>query len=106
MAEEPKTLADLKEVMESPKSEVAEVAKTPAAEEAGAVLQGVAAEGEEIVLVEPKIDDRGRSYATGKRKDAVARVWIKPGPGAISINGRELEKYFSAALKGLRRMHC
>jgi len=95
MAEEPKTLADLKEVMESPKPEVAEVAKTPAAEEAGAVLQGVAAEGEEIVLVEPKIDDRGRSYATGKRKDAVARVWIKPGPGAISINGRELEKYFA-----------
>ena len=44
---------------------------------------------------EPKIDDRGRSYATGRRKDAVARVWIKPGPGKMIINGREIETYFA-----------
>ncbi|MEC7203109.1 MAG: 30S ribosomal protein S9 [Pseudomonadota bacterium] len=44
---------------------------------------------------EPKIDDRGRSYATGRRKDAVARVWIKPGPGKMVINGREIETYFA-----------
>ena len=43
---------------------------------------------------EPKRDELGRSYATGKRKDAVARVWIKPGPGKITINGREFERYF------------
>ena len=43
----------------------------------------------------PKIDDRGRSYATGRRKDAVARVWIKPGPGKMIINGREIETYFA-----------
>lgn len=44
---------------------------------------------------EPKIDDRGRSYATGRRKDAVARVWIKPGAGKMVINGREIETYFA-----------
>ncbi|MGI9512848.1 MAG: 30S ribosomal protein S9 [Anderseniella sp.] len=44
---------------------------------------------------EPKIDALGRSYATGKRKDAVARVWIKRGNGKITINGREIETYFA-----------
>jgi small subunit ribosomal protein S9 len=44
---------------------------------------------------EPQIDDRGRSYATGRRKDAVARVWIKPGAGKMVINGRELGIYFA-----------
>ena len=43
---------------------------------------------------EPKKDEQGRSYATGRRKDAVARVWIKPGKGKITINSRELENYF------------
>ena len=42
-----------------------------------------------------KLDEHGRAYATGKRKDAVARVWIKPGSGRIIINGREFEKYFA-----------
>jgi len=50
---------------------------------------------ESVVASEPKIDERGRSYATGKRKDAVARVWIKPGPGKVIINGVELKKYFA-----------
>ena len=50
---------------------------------------------ENIVASEPKIDERGRSYATGKRKDAVARVWIKPGPGKVIVNGVELNKYFA-----------
>lgn len=44
---------------------------------------------------EPKIDAQGRAYATGKRKDAIARVWIKPGKGVCTINGREEDKYFS-----------
>jgi small subunit ribosomal protein S9 len=43
---------------------------------------------------EPKKDEFGRSYATGRRKDAVARVWIKPGSGKITVNGREVENYF------------
>ena len=42
-----------------------------------------------------KLDQHGRAYATGKRKDAVARVWIKPGTGRIVINDRELETYFA-----------
>jgi small subunit ribosomal protein S9 len=44
---------------------------------------------------EPKIDAQGRSYATGKRKNAIARVWIKPGTGKITINGRDQEVYFA-----------
>ncbi len=43
---------------------------------------------------EPKRDKQGRSYATGKRKNAVARVWVKPGKGKIIVNDRELENYF------------
>jgi small subunit ribosomal protein S9 len=42
-----------------------------------------------------KIDKYGRAYATGKRKDAVARVWIKPGAGKIMVNAREVEVYFA-----------
>lgn len=42
-----------------------------------------------------KLDSQGRAYATGKRKDAVARVWIKPGPGRAEVNGRPLDKYFA-----------
>jgi len=47
------------------------------------------------VAAEPKIDAQGRSYATGKRKNAIARVWIKPGKGTITVNGREVETYFA-----------
>ena len=74
MAEETKTLDNL--------ADLVEVAETPAL-------------AEEALLPEPKIDDKGRSYATGKRKDAVARVWIKPGPGKFTVNGRDLETYFA-----------
>jgi len=42
-----------------------------------------------------KLDDQGRAYATGKRKDAIARVWLKPGNGRIQINNREFNKYFA-----------
>ncbi len=42
-----------------------------------------------------KIDKLGRAYATGKRKNAVARVWIKPGSGKVTINGRALDVYFA-----------
>src|SRR5215475_4602036 len=44
---------------------------------------------------EKKVDKFGRAYATGKRKDAVARVWIKPGAGKIVVNSREVEIYFA-----------
>ena len=42
-----------------------------------------------------KLDEHGRAYATGKRKDAVARVWIKPGSGRITVNGKSFEAYFA-----------
>jgi small subunit ribosomal protein S9 len=44
---------------------------------------------------EPQIDKQGRSYATGRRKDATARVWVKPGTGKITVNGRDQEVYFA-----------
>lgn len=44
---------------------------------------------------EPKLDAFGRAYATGRRKDAVARVWIKPGSGKVTVNGRDAERYFA-----------
>jgi len=72
MAEENATLADVMPQEVAP----------PAAPEVEAVA-------------EPKIDPQGRSYATGKRKDAVARVWIKPGSGRILVNKRDVEVYFA-----------
>jgi len=42
-----------------------------------------------------KVDAQGRAYATGKRKNAVARVWIKPGAGRVTVNGREEATYFA-----------
>ncbi|MGL2349410.1 30S ribosomal protein S9 [Helicobacter pylori] len=42
-----------------------------------------------------KLDSQKRAYATGKRKDAVARVWVKPGSGKITINNKEFDKYFA-----------
>ncbi|MBU6407007.1 MAG: 30S ribosomal protein S9 [Alphaproteobacteria bacterium] len=47
------------------------------------------------VLREQRLDAQGRAYATGKRKNAIARVWVKPGKGAITINGRTSEVYFA-----------
>ena len=46
-------------------------------------------------LREQQLDKQGRAYATGRRKDAIARVWLKPGSGKIVINGREQEVYFA-----------
>jgi small subunit ribosomal protein S9 len=58
---------------------------------------GVSTQGPQIaaVLREQQLDKQGRAYATGRRKDAVARVWLKPGSGKIVINGREQEVYFA-----------
>ncbi|HEY9233664.1 MULTISPECIES: 30S ribosomal protein S9 [Phenylobacterium] len=57
-------------------------------------LQGLSS-NPQVAPAEPKIDAQGRAYATGKRKNAVARVWIKPGKGSITINGRDQEVYFA-----------
>ena len=62
-------------------------------------LEGLSAlkdnsETEKRVYVQ-KLDQHGRAYATGKRKDAVARVWVKPGSGKITVNTRPIEVYFA-----------
>ena len=62
------------------------------------LTQPAAPDGETAAADGPavaKIDEQGRAYATGKRKNAVARVWIKPGAGRISVNGREFATYFA-----------
>jgi small subunit ribosomal protein S9 len=50
---------------------------------------------EEAPLREKKVDKFGRAYATGKRKNAIARVWVKPGKGNITINGKTSDQYFA-----------
>ena len=50
---------------------------------------------DEVVVNEPKIDILGRSYATGRRKESTARVWVKRGTGKILINGKEMISYFA-----------
>ncbi|MEM8632179.1 MAG: 30S ribosomal protein S9 [Pseudomonadota bacterium] len=76
MAEEIKSLEELNQVAEgtSAPEEVVTATYTPA---------------------EPQRDELGRSYATGKRKDAVARVWIKPGSGKVTVNGKPMNEYFA-----------
>ncbi|QIE54422.1 30S ribosomal protein S9 [Pikeienuella piscinae] len=78
MAEEIKSLDDLKDAVDA---------------------SGVAAADTTVEEVaaprEPVRDALGRSYATGKRKDAVARVWVRPGSGKIMVNGKEMATYFA-----------
>ena len=109
-----KSLSDLGELT-NPKPEApaapeaaAEAAPAPAAAEAPRETRGrkgdeapddhgASTQGPQIeaVLREQQLDKYGRAYATGRRKDAVARVWLKPGSGKIVINGREQEVYFA-----------
>lgn len=56
---------------------------------------GALPETEEAPKREPVRDALGRSYATGKRKDAVARVWIRPGSGKVMVNGKPMDAYFA-----------
>ena len=51
--------------------------------------------GSEAPVHVQKLDKQGRAYATGKRKNAVARVWIKPGRGLATVNGKPLDQYFA-----------
>jgi small subunit ribosomal protein S9 len=76
-------------------------AAAPAAVEAEAPAEpdtdGRSTQGPQIqaVLREQQLDKQGRAYATGRRKDAVARVWLKPGSGKIIVNGRDQTVYFA-----------
>ena len=106
MADKKKSLSDLgaltSETPEAPApaAEATEVAAgEPAADTAGETetveAPAPASPQIEAVLREQQLDKHGRAYATGRRKDAVARVWLKPGSGKIVINGREQEVYFA-----------
>ncbi len=96
MADKKKSLSDLAELTKEPT--VAPVAESeadapaPATEDAGPPPPPVR---EPMPLREQQLDKQGRAYATGRRKDAVARVWLKPGSGKIVVNGREQETYFA-----------
>lgn len=99
MADKKKSLADLGELtndkpaVEAPAADapVADGETAPAAEDTPAPV----ATQPETPLREQQLDKQGRAYATGRRKDAVARVWLKPGSGKIIVNGREQETYFA-----------
>jgi small subunit ribosomal protein S9 len=58
-------------------------------------LKGAVTAAPDAPKYEKKVDKFGRAYATGKRKDAVARVWIKPGSGKVTVNTRDIEIYFA-----------
>ena len=102
MSDNRQSLSDLAAI--AAEAAAAPVAAPAAAADASAPA---AAEGEEAVapiapppvstmpLREQEIDKLGRAYATGRRKDAVARVWVKPGSGKITVNGRDQEVYFA-----------
>ena len=86
-----KSLSDLAELtkeeaavaaVEAPADDTAEAAPPPPPVEAAPIR-------------EQQLDKQGRAYATGRRKDAIARVWLKPGSGKILVNGREQEVYFA-----------
>ncbi|HXV24487.1 MAG TPA: 30S ribosomal protein S9 [Alphaproteobacteria bacterium] len=68
MAQQTQSLADLKDLTRAPEADVTRA---------------------------PKLDAKGRAYATGRRKDAVARVWVQPGSGRITVNGRDWQVYFA-----------
>jgi small subunit ribosomal protein S9 len=113
MADKKKSLADLGALTsETPEAPAVETTAAPAAEAgegdtatdtataattADEPEAPVSTQGPQIqaVLREQQLDKHGRAYATGRRKDAVARVWLKPGSGKIIINERDQEVYFA-----------
>lgn len=76
-------LSDLKDIAgDAPAADAAEIAQTTA-------------QNPPAPLREQELDAQGRAYATGRRKDATARVWVKPGTGKVIVNGKEQEVYFA-----------
>ncbi len=75
-------------------SDLKEVAGEAAEANAEAGVETVS-QVEATPLREQEIDEHGRAYATGRRKDAVARVWLKPGSGKVTVNGRDQDVYFA-----------
>ncbi|GAA4017615.1 hypothetical protein GCM10022280_16090 [Sphingomonas swuensis] len=100
-----KSLADLGALTSQPApapEAAAAPAETAAADDAAPATEAASEENAPFVpavsdapLREQQLDKFGRAYATGRRKDAVARVWLKPGSGKIVVNGRDQEVYFA-----------
>lgn len=88
MAEDKKTLADLKSAVKE---------QEKATDNGGSEKVTTT----EVVKLEPKLDKHGRAYGTGRRKDAVARVWVFPGTGKVTVNGKDQEQYFARATQRL-----
>ena len=114
MSDNRQSLSDLAALTETPVAAPEAPVETPAAEAPAAEAapaeaparygkekpvddHGASTQGPQIeaVLREQQLDKQGRAYATGRRKDAVARVWLKPGSGKIVVNGRDQEVYFA-----------
>ncbi|AOL25038.1 small subunit ribosomal protein S9 [Erythrobacter litoralis] len=80
------TVSDLSEIKDiagdAPEGDAAEIAQNGSVQPAAP-------------LREQELDAQGRAYATGRRKDAVARVWVKPGTGKVTVNGKDQEAYFA-----------
>ena len=104
-SETPEAPAPAPEATEATETAMPEAAETTVAEASARERrdkdapddQGVSTQGPQIqaVLREQQLDKHGRAYATGRRKDAVARVWLKPGSGKIVVNERDQEVYFA-----------
>lgn len=92
MSDNRQSLSDLGAAL----SQQAEAAQAASDTSADAYMAGQIEEPvQRAPLREQQLDKQGRAYATGRRKDAVARVWLKPGSGKITINGRDQEVYFA-----------
>jgi small subunit ribosomal protein S9 len=90
MADEQNTVSDLADL-----GTLAGGAPAAAEADAEAPAAPPVRTGPAAVIREKEVDAQGRAYATGRRKDAVARVWLKPGTGKIVVNGRDQEVYFA-----------
>jgi small subunit ribosomal protein S9 len=99
MSDDRQSLADLAALTNQPAPAHApqsDAAPSSADASAEAYMSGQIDEPAAPVVLRPQqIDKQGRAYATGRRKDAVARVWLKPGSGKITVNGRDQEVYFA-----------
>ena len=99
-----KSLADLGDLTKKNEAEATEAKTEEKVEAAAETTDATETEAEaaddtpvveEAPLREQELDQYGRAYATGRRKDAVARVWLKPGSGKITVNGRDQAVYFA-----------
>ena len=90
-----KSLSDLAELTKEPATAEAPAAEATEAQAPQAEVPAAPPPVESAPLREQQLDKYGRAYATGRRKDAVARVWLKPGSGKIEVNGRDQSIYFA-----------